>query len=94
MGIKKDRCNGTDWKAVVSIAVASIVAVIIVAFVIFLVIFSFYIGFNENKNDVFVGLCTLFTGILAITGVCFTIYFNQKIKDKELYEAQKLKNQE
>ena len=50
MGIKKDRSNGTDWKAVVSIVVASIIAVIIFAFVIFLVIFSFYIGFGKNKT--------------------------------------------
>lgn len=70
------------------------VGIIITAFVIFLVIVGFHIGFGNNNNDAFVGLCTLFTGILAITGVCFTIYFNQKIKDKELYEAQKLKNQE
>lgn len=93
MEIKKDRCNGINWKKAV-IIVGSIVAVIIAAFIIFLVIFSFFIGFDKDKNDVFVGLCTLFTGILAIIGVCFTIYFNQKIKDKELYEAQKLKNQE
>lgn len=84
MEIKKDRCNGTDWKVVVSTAFVRIVAIIIIAFVIFLVIFSFYIGFNKGKNDVFVGLCTLFTGILAITGVCFTIFNSQRLKNKEL----------
>ncbi|MCK6224444.1 hypothetical protein [Staphylococcus hominis] len=68
-----------------------VVGIIIAALVILLVIIGFH---NSNDDDVFVGLCTLYTGILAITGVCFTIYFNQKIKDKELYEAQKLKNQE
>lgn len=37
-----------------------------------------------NNNDIFVGLCTLFTGILAITGVCFTIFNSQRLKNKEL----------
>lgn len=68
-----------------------VVEIIIAVFVILLMIVGFK---NNNNDDVFVGLCTLYTGILAITGVCFTIYFNQKNKDKELYEAQKLKNQE
>lgn len=71
-----------------------VVGVIIGGFTIYLGYFGFFKGINNDKNDYFVGLCTLLTGILAITGVCFTIYFNQKIKDKELYEAQKLKNQE
>lgn len=68
-----------------------VVEIIIAVFVILLMIVGFK---NNNNDDVFVGLCTLYTGILAIIGVCFTIYFNQKNKDKELYEAQKLKNQE
>ncbi|WP_145464204.1 hypothetical protein [Staphylococcus hominis] len=51
--------------------------------------------FNENINgDIYTGTSTLLAGILATIGVCCTLYFNQKIKDKELYEAQKLKNQE
>lgn len=42
------------------------------------------IGFDNDKNDVFVGLCTLGTGILAIIGVCFTIFNSQRLKNKEL----------
>lgn len=82
----KDKVKGNN--------ISWIVGIIIAISVISLVIGGFLIGFDKGENDVFVGLCTLLTGILAITGVCFTIYFNQKIKDKELYEAQKLKNQE
>ena len=37
-----------------------------------------------DNNNIFVGLCTLFTGILAITGVCFTIFNSQRLKNKEL----------
>ncbi|MGW9778625.1 hypothetical protein [Staphylococcus hominis] len=64
--------------------VGYIVGVIVVVVVIFLVIVGFCIGFNNDNNDVFVGFCTLFTGILAIIGVCFTIFNNQRIKNKEL----------
>lgn len=38
----------------------------------------------DKRDDVFVGLCTLFTGILAIIGVCFTIFNSQRLKNKEL----------
>ena len=47
-------------------------------------VIGLFIGFNNSKNDVFVGLCTLYTGILAITGVCFTIFNSQRLKNKEL----------
>lgn len=63
---------------------------IIAAFIIFLLI----VGFYNNNNDIFVGLCTLFTGILAIIGVCFTIFNSQSLKNKELLEEEKLKNRE
>lgn len=49
---------------------------------------------NYISGDIYTGTSTFLTGILATIGICFTLYFNQKIKDKELYEAQKLKNQE
>ena len=38
----------------------------------------------DKEDDSFVGLCTLFTGILAIIGVCFTIFNSQRLKNKEL----------
>ena len=57
--------------------------VIIGGFTIYLGYFGFK-GLNNDHNDYFVGLCTLFTGILAITGVCFTIFNSQRIKNKEL----------
>ena len=49
--------------------------------------------FYNNNNDIFVGLCTLFTGILAIIGVCFTIFNSQSLKNKELLEEEKLKTE-
>lgn len=61
-----------------------VVGVIIGGFTIYLGYFGFFKGINNDHNDYFVGLCTLFTGILAITGVCFTIFNSQRIKNKEL----------
>ena len=61
-----------------------VVGVIIGGFTIYLGYFGFFKGLNNDHNDYFVGLCTLFTGILAITGVCFTIFNSQRIKNKEL----------
>ncbi|MCW9140949.1 hypothetical protein NR218_07845 [Staphylococcus sp. SUC_1.2] len=52
--------------------------------VIAFTVIGLFIGFNNSNDDVFVGLCTLYTGILAITGVCFTIFNSQKLKNKEL----------
>ncbi|MDS3947465.1 hypothetical protein [Staphylococcus epidermidis] len=67
-----------------------IMDLIIAVFIIFLLI----VGFYNNNYDIFVGLCTLFTGILAIIGVCFTIFNSQSLKNKELLEEEKLKNRE
>ena len=55
--------------------------VIIGGFTIYLGYFGFK-GLNNDHNDYFVGLCTLFTGILAITGVCFTILIVKGLKIK------------
>ncbi|MDS0981216.1 hypothetical protein PXW92_07455 [Staphylococcus hominis] len=52
--------------------------------VIALIIIGFISNFDNTNNDKFAGLCTLFAGILAITGVCFTIYNSQNLKNKEL----------
>ena len=53
--------------------------VIIGGFTIYLGYFGFK-GLNNDHNDYFVGLCTLFTGILAITGVC--LFLIVKVKKK------------
>lgn len=75
-----------------------IIIIIIVACVIEFIL-SKNLNNPSNKidyisGDIYTGTSTFLTGILATIGICFTLYFNQKIKDKELYEAQKLKNQE
>lgn len=57
---------------------------IIVGCIIFLVCIGWHSGIVSENDDIFVGLCTLFTGILAITGVCFTIFNSQRLKNKEL----------
>lgn len=46
------------------------------------------------SGNLYVGICTLATGILAIIGVAYTILSNQKLKNKELLDAEKLKNKE
>ncbi|OFQ08476.1 hypothetical protein HMPREF2953_07655 [Staphylococcus sp. HMSC072E01] len=60
------------------------IAILISLGVIALLIIGFICNFDNEHNDKFVGLCTLFTGILAITGVCFTIFNSQRLKNKEL----------
>lgn len=61
-----------------------VVGVIIGGFTIYLGYVGFFKNLNNGRNDHFVGLCTLFTGILAITGVCFTIFNSQRLKNQEL----------
>ena len=61
-----------------------VVGAIIGGFTIYLGYVGFFEDLNNDENDHFVGLCTLFTGILAITGVCFTIFNSQRLKNKEL----------
>ena len=73
MKFKEDKDSGTGY-----------IVGVIAGIVIFLLIVGFCIGFDNNNNDVFVGFCTLFTGLLAITGVCFTIFNSQRLKNKEL----------
>lgn len=50
--------------------------------------------YSKGESYLFSGVCTLLSAILAIFGVCLTIYFNQKTKARELYESEKLKNKE
>lgn len=61
-----------------------VVGVIIGGFTIYLGYVGLFENLNNDQNDHFVGLCTLFTGILAITGVCFTIFNSERLKNKEL----------
>ncbi|MGX0551510.1 hypothetical protein ACUXAZ_001422 [Staphylococcus hominis] len=79
------------------------VIVLIIIIIIVACVIEFILSKNLNNpsnkidyisGDIYTGTSTFLTGILATIGICFTLYFNQKIKDKELYEAQKLKNQE
>ncbi|MEN2033516.1 hypothetical protein [Staphylococcus hominis] len=81
--------------------VLGIIALIIIIIVACVIEFMLSKNLNKPSNktgyisgDIYTGTSTFLTGILATIGICFTLYFNQKIKDKELYEAQKLKNQE
>lgn len=79
------------------------IIVLIIIIIIVACVIEFILSKNLNNpsnkidyisGDIYTGTSTFLTGILATIGICFTLYFNQKIKDKELYEAQKLKNQE
>ena len=83
--------------------VLGIIVLIIIIIIIVACVIEFILSKNLNNpsnkidyisGDIYTGTSTFLTGILATIGICFTLYFNQKIKDKELYEAQKLKNQE
>lgn len=49
---------------------------------------------NGLSGNLYVGICTFMTGALAIVGVAYTIFSNQKLKNQELLDAEKLKNKE
>ena len=81
----------------------NVLGIIVLIIIIVACVIEFILSKNLNNpsnkidyisGDIYTGTSTFLTGILATIGICFTLYFNQKIKDKELYEAQKLKNQE
>lgn len=73
--------NNTYFTIFLPIFCAIALCVIILLLNGFHIINTISIG---KSDDLFVGLCTLFTGILAITGVCFTIFNSQRLKNKEL----------
>lgn len=49
---------------------------------------------NGLSGNLYVGICTFTTGALAIVGVAYTIFSNQKLKNQELLDAEKIKNKE
>lgn len=81
-------------KKTVIFLVSIVVIISIFEIKLALYLFVFKDSLKDVVGTIYSGLSTFLASILAIIGVCFTIYFNQKIKERELYESEKLKNKE
>lgn len=68
----------------ISTVIFSGIVGLILTIIIHLMIIGLSDDYNQGNNDLFSGLCTLLSAILAILGVCFTIFNNQRLKNKEL----------
>lgn len=81
-------------KKTVIFLVSIVVIIFIVEINLALSLFVFKDSLKDIVGTTYSGLSTFLASIVAIIGVCFTIYFNQRIKERELYESEKLKNKE
>ena len=70
-------------KLIFSVLFSGVVGLIL-TIIIHLMIIGLSDGYNQGNSYLFSGLCTLLSAILAILGVCFTIFNNQRLKNKEL----------
>ena len=71
------------YKLISTVIFSSIIGSILMI-IIRLMIIGLSDDYNKNNGYLFSGLCTLLGAILAILGVCFTIFNSQRLKNKEL----------
>lgn len=70
-------------KLISTVIFSSIIGSILMI-IIRLMIIGLSDDYNKDNGYLFSGLCTLLGAILAILGVCFTIFNSQRLKNKEL----------
>lgn len=80
-----------EFEKIVDCLIGLILLFLILGIAIYVFDRSSYSGLS---GDLYVGICTFATGVLAVLGVAYTISSNQKLKNKELLEEEKRKNKE